>query len=121
MNALALLTAFLPALIQAGQIVPQIWPQAGGAINALLTGVKPPAQQTNVVSLLQEALNALQTSGQISFDGGHGMGTPLTVDGHFGGRTFAVIKTLQAKFGIAVEEPVASYEYQMLQALFAKM
>ena len=121
MNALTLITTFLPAIISAGQIIPQVWPAASGIVSAL-GGVTAPSQQINVVSLIQEALNALQLEGEISFDGtGKGVGTPLVVDGHFGGRTFGAIKTLQAKLGLSVQEPLASVEYQALQTLFAKL
>ena len=95
---------------------------SGSGIVSALGGVTAPSQQINVVSLIQEALNALQIEGEISFDGtGKGVGTPLVVDGHFGGRTFGAIKTLQAKLGLSVQEPLASVEYQALQALFAKL
>ncbi len=121
MNALALITTFLPALIQAGGIVAQVWPQAAGVVGAL-AHVTAPSQQINVVSLVQEMLNALQASGELSFDGtGQGVGTPLTVDGHFGGRTFGAIKALQTKLGLTIQEPAASIELQLLQGLFTKL
>ncbi len=115
MNALVLLSTFLPALLQVGQIIPQVWPAASGILNALEHGVTTPAQQINVVSMLQEALNALQQAGEIQF------GAPLVVDGQFGGRTFGAIKALQTKLGLTVQEPLASMEYRMLQALLAKL
>lgn len=115
MNALTLLSTFLPALLQLGQIIPQVWPAASGVITALEHGITAPSQQINTVSLLQQTLNAVQQAGEIQF------GAPLVVDGQFGGRTFAAIKALQAKMGLSVQEPLASLEYQMLQALFKKL
>lgn len=114
MNALSLISTFLPALTQAAGIITQLWPQAAPAIGALAT-VTPPANQVNIVSLIQEALNALQAAGQVNF------GNPLVVDGRFGGRTFAAIKLAQAKFGFAVQEPLASMEYNLLAAVLAKL
>lgn len=113
MNALALLTTFLPALLQAGSIIVQRWPQAAPVVGAL--GGINPQNQTNVVSLLQEALNAMQSAGTINF------GPALVVDGQFGGRTFAAIKVVQSHFGFDVQEPLASLEMQLLQSVLAKM
>ena len=115
MNILTLLTTFLPAIMQIGQIITQVWPQATPAVTTIATNVKPPSAHSNVVSLVQEVLNALQAAGVISF------GQPLVADGNFGGRTFAAIKVLQAKVGFTVQEPLASLEYNMLSGLLNKL
>jgi hypothetical protein len=115
MNILALLTTFLPVIMQAGGIATQAFPAIQGVIQAIEGGVANPSQQINIVSLIQEALNALNTAGVIALP------KPLVVDGHFGGSTFAAIKLLQAYLGITIGEPLASYEMQALQALLAKL
>ncbi len=115
MNILTLLTTFLPAILQASGIAQQAFPALQGIITAIEGGVSNPTQQVNIVSLIQEALNALNTAGTITLQ------KPLVVDGHFGGATFAAIKLLQSHFGFTVAEPLASYEMQAIQALLAKL
>ncbi len=115
MSALTLLTTFLPAILQASGIAQQAFPALQGIISAIEGGVTVPSQQINIVSLIQEALNALNSSGVITLP------KPLVVDGHFGGATFAAIKVLQTHFGFTVAEPLASYEMQAMQALLAKL
>lgn len=109
---LALLTQLLPALIQGGGILAQVIPSLSSTISAITSGVATPSSQINIVSLVQELLNALNTAGVITLT------QPLTVDGVFGGDTFAAIKLLQAKFGLNLGEPLASYEMEALTALF---
>ncbi len=115
MNILLLLSTFLPAIVQAGGIAAQAFPAIQGLIQAIEGGVSHPTQQINVVSLIQEALNALNSEGFIT------LAKPLVVDGQFGGATFGAIKMVQSHLGFTVGEPLASYEMEAIQALLAKL
>lgn len=111
MNPLALLTALMPAIQTAGPILAGLYPALQPALMAL-SGVNPSNHQS-IVTLIQEALNALQAAGVVSF------GAPLQVDGKFGGGTFAAMKAISAKAGFPLAEPWASIVYKILQGFLA--
>lgn len=116
MNPLTIITALLPAFQTAAPILLQLFPALTTTISALST--TNPASHTNIVSFVQEALNALISVGVIP-----STQPLLTVDGSFGGQTFAAIKLLQTKVGLGFlsVEPIASLEYTLLQGLLAKL
>lgn len=121
MNPLAivqLLTTLAPLL--SGLVTS--FPALSGVLGNLLGGGAPPAANNQTVVMLQEGLNALQTAGIVQFEGQAGKpDSPLLTDGHFGGRTFAVIKIVQAHFGFAVQEPMASMEMNLIATVLSKL
>ena len=109
MNILTLLTFLLPALTQGGGILMQLYPQIAHIIEGL-SGANP-ASHTNIVSYIQDAINALNTAGVIQ------LRAPLVVDGQFGGATFGAIKLVLAKAGLNLQEPVASIVFDALKGI----
>lgn len=120
MNPLAivqLLTTLMPLLSGLATSFPAL----SGVLGGLLGGTTPTASG-QAVTLLQEGLNTLQASGIVQFDGQAGQAnSPLLVDGHFGGRTFGAIKAVQAHFGFAVQEPMASMEMTLIATVLSKL
>jgi hypothetical protein len=121
MNPLALiqmLTQMAPLLSGVSGIFPQLTTVLGG----LIGGGGTPTASGQAVVLLQEGLNAMRASGLVQFDGQAGQtNSPLLVDGNFSGRTFAALKAAQAKFGFAVQEPLASVEMHLVAAVLSKL
>ena len=114
---LALVTALGPVIQGLSGILPNLIPGLGAAF------ANPTTTTNATVMALQEALNALQAAGTVQFAGqpNSALGTPLIVDGVWGGRTFAAIKAVQAKFGFPVAEPLASVEMNILGTLLSKL
>jgi hypothetical protein len=79
-----------------------------------LWGIMDTTHPQSLVQLIQEVLNAMIDAGFIT-------GNKLTVDGVFGLDTFAAIKLVQAKLGFAVQEPIASAEYELLLTWLPKL
>jgi hypothetical protein len=118
-QALASLITLLPVLIQAaGGVFPALSSIFGGIFGT----ATPQLTASPTVKLLQEGLNAIQASGKAPFEGVAGQpNSPLTVDGNFGGRTFAAVKAVQAAFGWTITEPLASIEMNLMATLLSKL
>lgn len=98
-----------PAAKSLEQIGAQMFPKAAAAVQKVLAAIHLGYPQAT--KWVQQALNAGQTLGYISF------GDPLVVDGVFGRKTMAAVVALQKKLGLPTSGAVTEAEYGALNLL----
>ncbi len=100
-----------PAARAIEELGAEMFPAAAKEIQKVLAAIH--LSYPDATKWAQKALNAGETLGFISF------GPPLVVDGIFGPKTMAAVRTLQTKLHVSTTGAVADAEYAALNLLLA--